>query len=464
MGGISSINFDFGEVDENTPSYGMQGMELKSGSNTGFTGLTHYYFLDDKTTLRSYISLTGKEDFNFIDSLPTPLRSEKLAFYIGENAEVKYTGSVNITRKINAKNNIEAGVIFDHYNMWYSDSVLMDTTPRMYHVMGDARDQMQIVRAYAQWQHHFTDELRMITGLHHQYMALNGNFTIEPRAGLEWEVGGRNTFSLGYGLHAQKQPTMFYFYQTRMDDGSYTMTNQDLDFSKSHHYVLGHDFLVNQSTHIKTEVYYQYLYDIPVKEGFPEFSLLNQGGDFGVWYQDSLVNKGTGQNMGIELTVERMLHKGYYYLATLSVYDSKYKGYDGVERNTKFNGNYLFNALGGKEWSLNQKASITVDVKGTWAGGQRIVPIDEEASMQENEEKYDWENVYEEQYQDYLRFDLRIGYRLNGKHISQEWALDLQNITDRDNISKRGWDTSENEVYESYQTGFMPMMLYRIQF
>ncbi len=34
---------------------------------------------------------------------------------------------------------------------------------------------------------------------------------------------------------------------------------------------------------------------------------------------------GKAKNYGIEFTLERFLNKGFYYLTTLSLYDSKYK-------------------------------------------------------------------------------------------------------------------------------------------
>ncbi len=66
--------------------------------------------------------------------------------------------------------------------------------------------------------------------------------------------------------------------------------------------------------------------------------------------QDSLVNNGTGRNYGVELTVERFFHESYYFLVTTSLFDSRYKGSDGISRNTAFNTRYVLNALAGKEW------------------------------------------------------------------------------------------------------------------
>jgi hypothetical protein len=61
-----------------------------------------------------------------------------------------------------------------------------------------------------------------------------------------------------------------------------------------------------------------------------------------------LINNGTGSNYGVELTIEKFFSKGYYGLITASIYNSNYKGSDGITRNTAFNGRYVYNILAGK--------------------------------------------------------------------------------------------------------------------
>jgi hypothetical protein len=79
--------------------------------------------------------------------------------------------------------------------------------------------------------------------------------------------------------------------------------------------------------------------------------------------------------------LEHFLNKGFYYLLTTSVFESKYKGSDNIEHNTAFNGNYVLNALIGKEFVLggNNKEKkvkniLSFDLKTTYAGGQRYTP------------------------------------------------------------------------------------------
>ena len=107
---------------------------------------------------------------------------------------------------------------------------------------------------------------------------------------------------------------------------------------------------------------------------------------------------------------------------------------------------------------------LTFDVKTVWAGGRRALPIDVEESRIEQEEVYDWSKAYNNQYEDYFRTDIRIGLKINGKKVNQEWALDLQNITRHDNVFNKGYDLANDEVTTVYQQGFMPMMLWRINF
>jgi hypothetical protein len=248
-----------------------------------------------------------------------------------------------------------------------------------------------------------------------------------------------------------------------MDD-SYSTTNEDLKFTRSNHYVLGYNYLLNKDFRVKIETYYQYLHNVPVAESSPEFSMLNMGGEFGMQGVDSMVNTGTGRNYGVELTMEKFLNKGYYILFTTSLFDSKYRGYDDTLRNTAFNGNYVFNLLAGYEKKLGAKCMMTFDIKTVWAGGKRYIPINLSESRRLKEEVRDYSRAYEDRYDDYFRTDLRIGFKINGRRVSQEWGLDLQNVTGFQSIFAQGYDAEKDEIYTTYQRGFMPMMLYRIQF
>lgn len=173
-------------------------------------------------------------------------------------------------------------------------------------------------------------------------------------------------------------------------------------------------------------------------------------------------NNGTGENKGIELTLERFLREGFYYLATISLFDSGYRGYDGKWRNTTFDNNFVCNALAGYEWKTGKRSILSADLKMVYAGGNRYLEIDEERSLAEGGVRYRWDQAYEKRYPDYFRLNGRITFRLNRPRVNHEWALDLQNMTNHRNIFTRNWNNVAKEVTTSWQMGFMPMVTYRI--
>ena len=113
-----------------------------------------------------------------------------------------------------------------------------------------------------------------------------------------------------------------YFATANLGGGKVKETNRNLDFTKAAHIVLAYDLNLFNSVRIKTELYYQYLYSIPVKVRSDYFSTANLGADFNSPNVDSLVNNGTGENYGFELTLEKFYSKGYYFLITASLFES----------------------------------------------------------------------------------------------------------------------------------------------
>ena len=159
------------------------------------------------------------------------------------------------------------------------------------------------------------------------------------------------------------------------------MNNEDLEISKSAHFVVGYDRMLSENTHLKIEGYYQHLYDIPVEnDSTSAFSLSNVVEGYTVL---DLVNQGTGRNYGVEVTLERYLNRGFYYLGTVSLYRSLYTALDGVERSSLFDGNYVANFLAGKEFDYGKpgkERTFFVNGKLAFIGGARYTPIDLEAS------------------------------------------------------------------------------------
>jgi hypothetical protein len=321
-----------------------------------------------------------------------------------------------------------------------------------------------LFRAFYELNYKLTDRWIFTPGIHLLYYTLTGEPSFEPRLGISWWYARNCHLNFGYGTHAKTQTLGTYFLGSFLPDGQYVETNTGLGYTKSQQFVLGHDWNINEIMRLKTEVYYQSMYNVPVEQRPSYFSILNTGAGWGIAAADSLVNEGTGMNYGLEATFEKFLSKGYYYLVTASLFDSKYKGSDGIERNTAFNGNYVFNALAGKEFPIKQKSTLTFDLKVTYAGGTRYVPIDTTESMKQKQTVYDLSDPFKNKYPSYFKADIKFGFKLNGKRITQEYLFFIENFTNHKNMFYQYYKESTNEIVTVNQLGLYPMLQFRLTF
>jgi hypothetical protein len=194
------------------------------------------------------------------------------------------------------------------------------------------------------------------------------------------------------------------------------------------------------------------------------FSVLNVTDGFTT---RSLVNEGFGKNYGVEFTLERYLHNGFYYMGTLSLFRSLYTAKDGIERKSAFDNNYVGNLIGGKEFRVGNPSKnkvFFVNTKIALIGGKRYSPIDLEASIDKGTEVIDETNPFSVKGDDIFRADLAIGLRRNRKHISTELKFDVQNIFNNQTVVGQDYIQATESIYDSTQLGLLPTISYKVSF
>lgn len=465
IGGKSNITFLGKDVDtEKGDAYGDENNNTCVNFESGVAALSYEHRFSDKTYGK--ITLSGsRSSQNFKGDTVLYKSGVKEVLQEIPNEEAKFINeklSVNasINHKINAKNKLSAGLIVDLNRFDLLNTTLYPSIVSQRNTNGET----MLSQAYVQWKHRFSQNLTLnagLTGLHYE---LNSKTAVEPRLGLSYVLNDRSTLNLAYGLHSNLQPLLLYFYQTQNPNGSYSLSNKDLGFTRSHHIVLGYERNLSENLRLKVETYYQSLFDVPVQSTPGFYSALVEGADFEPINQGNLVNKGTGRNYGVEITLEKYFSNNYYFLLTGSLFDSKYKGSDGIERNTPFNGHYVVNALAGKEIPLGQYSTLSINWKLTSAGGRYIRPINLGASADAQTTVYDDSRAFLQQQAGYFRTDLKIGYKLNRKHATHEIAIDLQNFTNSQNIFQQAYNPRTNRIGTAYQQGFLPIPFYRLTF
>lgn len=470
MGGISSISFIESQrdsTDDSQSMYSEGSFDIYNTAETGVVGLSHKYILNASSYIKTTIGASHINSGLLLDSISDADNSTYL--YKDQSLkESKLFASSEYHHKFSGKMNFETGIRAKQIIYNLQDSTFITSENRFF-INNDEKDHSFLYQAYAQLKYKFSENFNITPGVYAHYFALNKKYSIEPRLGVEYKINATQRLAAGLGMHSQTLPVYVYFSRVETNPGNYILPNSNLDFMKCMHYVLSYNIQLNENLRFKAETYYQDLYQTVVEESESSFSMINNA-SFNRMLPEYLTEGGSGNNYGLELTFEQFMKQGFYYLTTVSLFESKYMGSDNIERNTVFNGNYILNFLGGKEFALpvkenaKSKKYLSLDGKLTWAGGQRYTPVDKAESIARGYVMYDWDKAFTKQFDDYFRLDVRAAFRLEGKKATQEWAFDIQNLTNRQNpfILNFNQETGEEEMI--YQLGFFPMMQYVILF
>ncbi len=435
---------------------------LKFRANTGAAGLSHTKLFKNQAYLKTVILASGTQNNVVLEKILDDVKT-----FRRDNADEfinsKLTLSSVYTKKMNARSSIRTGIILNQLNYSIQQKDRRDTTLLVTRI--NENGQTQTIQSFFQWNNKVNEKLTTNIGLHYFHLALNNTWSLEPRASLKYDLTPKHNVSVGYGLHSQLLPLGIYFARQQQMDGSYTQPNKNLALSKAHHLVLGYDWNITSFSHIKTEVYYQHLYDVPIsKDKSNTYSILNVMDGFNT---NPLSNKGLGRNYGLELTYERFMHKNLYYLLSASLYDSKYRAANNNWYNTRFNTNYAVTLTLGKEWTLSEKRKSRVigfNVKSIYMGGWRTTPIDFAKSKEQGETIVIASRSFENQNPYYYRLDLRVSVKRDYKKLTSTLALDLQNATNRKNVGGEYFDLKNETVKYWYQTPLIPVLSYKVEF
>ncbi|ULQ57185.1 TonB-dependent receptor [Flavihumibacter rivuli] len=431
----------------------------KFSGNTGATGITHSIHLGRNTYLKSSAAYSYQE--NTVDEKYAETPDSITTSSSEQFKTKKLILSSTLNQKIGLRTAIRTGVIVNLINFNYYDRSRENPGKPLLERI-NVQDKTQTIQAFAQWQYKATNQLTLSTGIHYLRLQLNNSSSIEPRASVKWDINKKNSLGIGYGLHGQVQAMGVYFAKAQDLNGNWYQPNKDLGMTKSHHLVLSYTHAFSRFLKFKTELYYQHLFDVPVSVyDSSTFSTLNIEQGF---ITDALTNKGKGKNYGIEFTLEKQLQNYFYFLFNQSIYTSRYTAADGTERNTRYNGRYLSNLTAGKEFVLrNNRKSFGVNIKAIYAGGYRQTPINVEESMAKGYTVYKEKEAFSLQNPAYFRTDLRLSMKWNRARHTSTLSLDIQNLTNRQNIYGSYFDPVKGKVENSYQAGLIPVLNYKIE-
>jgi len=430
-------------------------------SNMGVLGLSNQYFINSKMYWKNTLSITGQNvGFNLDSVHNSDLNLNRVHNESFVNSTLQLSSVLN--HKINQRNTVRSGFIISQksYNLFLESK---NNGSPFFTTYLDENDKTYSYQVYTQWQNRITEKLTSNIGLHYMGLALTKANSLEPRLGLKYQINNKQSISAGVGLHSRMEAIGAYQYRVENQNGMLGKWNQNLDFSKAWHFVLGYDKQLSEQVRIKTEVYYQHLFNLPESiVDTSTFSMLNL--TYGM-SDELLANTGLARNYGLEFTLEKFFDDGYYYLLTTSLFNSEYKTLDGWY-STKFNSNYRLTALGGKEFMVRENGKNVLEINGKFilAGGNRYTPIDLGQSIVQDEQVEINSQPFASRVPAYWRIDFTVNYRINKEKSSHILSLNIQNLTNRINVFSYYYDNKSQQIDRFDQFGLLPVLRYRFEF
>ena len=487
LGGLSGFSMNnMGPEDLSTPgrptSSALISKDFHKANYLANIGLNHVLSLNEKSFIKTSLNYsgTGADDDVFeTDTLRTyntggePVSesiSPRMHTVQSRIVNSAIRGAITYSNKINNKNKIQVGTKYTLYNFNNNQSIYNNTEASLINV-NDFRNNLSAINNFISWKHSFNENIILVAGLHNMNILSRNKSTIEPRLSVNWKIDNTNSVHLGYGMHSTTESVHNYFTKIPQSDGSYLEPNKNLGLLKAHHFVLGYEKRFTENLLGKIEVYYQYLYNLPVENNnASNYATINEGIDY---KYVELVNKGTCKNYGLELSLERFFDKNFYFLVNGSLFDSKYKTLEGVWRNTRYNSNYIVNILFGKEFKnlgKKQNQTLALNTKVLFEGGERYIPLIRDAQGNvavepENDRYFDYSKAYNNKLNNIFLLNLSVSYKFNRPRATHEIFLDMMNLTNSKGRVAEYYDVNKpGKVGYITQFGCFPNLMYRIYF
>jgi hypothetical protein len=440
-------------------------LKLKQRSLMGTVGFGHQYFTSSDACVKTILSYSYDDAKKDVDTLDV---TDGYAPKDVQHSAYKNTAlrlSTYYNDKLNNHHTIRTGIIAQQLNYSLNETYI-DFGDKQWKDVLNGKGGTQLYQAYLQWKYKKSEHLTFVSGLHGSYYALNASYSIEPRASATYQFN-KSRLALSAGLHSKPEHISTYLFQnTNLGQSTY-YPNKNLDLSRALHTVLAYDQVLTPKSRMKIELYYQYLYHIPVEsDSNSGFSILNAETLFSLIDSKPLVSKGTGQNYGVDITLEKPLADDYYILIAGSLFRSTYTTYSGETYRGHYDRGYQLNVVGGKEFNIRRrgKTIIGLNAKVLYSGGQRESPIDTAASIVAGRAQYVQGQYFTQQLPYYFRIDVSSYLKFNRKKATHSIEIDLQNVTNRMNLYYTVFDARDNRVKRFDQTGFVPTISYRIDF
>lgn len=458
INGMGNLANDM-DMDSTIWDNNMENFQYNISYNLTASGINNRLFLNKKIYLFSSISFSGIEYINKSDYYRRNLQKIPSTNQNETNTRLSFTSYLN--RKFNKKHTNRTGIILNQLS--YTFDIANNTNLAVNNdadFFVNSKGSTFSSQLYTQSKYYLSKNINVNAGIHFVHFNVNNEFIAEPRLGINWRFKPKHSLNFAYGKHSRVEPLRVYMTEIPVGN-TYERLNSKLNITKAHHFVIGYNVTILNKIHLNIEPYYQLLYDVPVIID-SSFSMLNYTSE--TFFTEQMLNNGTGKNYGIDITIEQFINNGFYYMITSSLYQSKYKGDDGIERNTKYNQNFVFNILAGKEWKFKNDNIFGINGKVAIIGGKRQSPVDYDKSINYQYVIYDETKPYDIQLPTNYYLDISFNYTINRLKCSHSIILQAKNLLLQEEILGHAYHYDTNTIKSYGLTIIYPFLSYKIQF
>lgn len=305
-----------------------------------------------------------------------------------------------------------------------------------------------IIQLYNNYHFYIFKKLRLEAGQHILWASIVNKFGIDPRFKINYEIGNKLDIGVALGKYSKMEP--IYIYNDK---------NKGLTYSKSKSINLGLNYKTSEKSNLKVELYYEYLYQIPI--GILASGFSSNSSYINIYTiptdESQLKNNAFGKNKGIEIFYEKRIENNWFVNISTSFLDSKYReNRIDTWKNSRFNVRYNSNLIIGKSIQLNSNKILNISGRFSANGGQFFEAVNI------TESKNNYYTVFEKELgkksMPYNKIDFQISYIQKFRKVSLEYKIDIINILNTKNMINQYYDFNTNSIKNTYMLGFIPVI------
>jgi len=244
--------------------------------------------------------------------------------------------------------------------------------------------------------------------------------TFSPRVSASYSLAPSWKLNGTAGVYYKIPPYTMLGFQNAAQE----FLNQDLDYTRSTHLVLGIEKILNPAARVSLEGFYKYYSDYPVslEDGV---SMANKGASFEVLGNEAIAAVGKGKAYGLELLWQQKLTDRFFGIFSYTYFYSTFSGLDPeVFRPSVWDSRHLASFTAGYTLPRNWEVSA----RHRFAAATPFVPTDLAKTTQLYPQiVLDYDRLGSEKLDAFNQLDIRIDKKWFYKKIALDFFIEIQN-------------------------------------